>query len=399
MLFLVADSAAVEHAVEEARRYLAIGRIIGDPQRYSQFTRENRRHLKSRADQAQLTLRIAITRLYRHLLYPDGGAPAKHHHLSHYALPAQEQGNVNRDQAQVILGMLREVGKVRTADDKGIPPLFVRQKAWPANAERVSPLRIRKEFAARVGLPVLLDINLLKEAVKLGIKAGQWLYFDPAQGCAYSKESPTSPLVEITGEVELIVPAAAGEIPICGKREPSPPPLGKCPLCGNPQDGCTCAAQPPGPADREVLSAAGSPSQAFQRVVDLARDRKIRALGSLEIRAGGEGREFGQDLQAMALAVPQLPKAGRRVEVKAAFDLPGKDHLAIRFEGSWDRYRRFSDTVQRAARESESATGHITLRLAFPSPVDPTGSEIGSIRDTFAGINPGHVEVVAIPAS
>ncbi len=309
---------------------------------------------------------------------------------------------MNRDQTQVILGVLRDLGKVRTADDTALAPAYVRQKAWPANAERVTPRQIHKEFGSRVGLPVLLDINLLKETIKLGVKAGQWLYFDPAKGCAYSSESPTSPLVEITDDVELILPEAAAGVPICGKEEPPPqPPKGKCPLCKNPQDACTCSIGFPEPGKggpTGALVGKGSPSQAFQRVVDLAQERKVSALTTVEIRAAGEGQELGLDLQAMALAVPQLPKADRRVEVEGAFDLPDSNRLRIEFQGSWDRYRRLNETVRKAAKDARSAAGHITLRLTFPNPVDPTGTELGSIRDTFVRISPGHIRVVATPA-
>ena len=398
LVFLAADAGAVDHAVDEARRYLAISRIIGDPQRYSQYSKDHRKRLKNLSAQTELTLRIAITRLYRHLFYPDAAAGAKRHYLSRIGLPAQQQGDVNQDQTQMALRILRELGKVRTADDKGIPPVYVRQKAWPANADRVTPLRIQKEFTSRAGLPILLDINILKETVKLGIKAGQWLYFDPVKQCAYSNESPVSPLVEITDDVELIVPEAAGGIPICGNSKQGPestPPI-PCPVCGNPQNACTCGGDIP--TSPEVLKGEGSPSQAFQRVVDLAQDRKIDSVAVIEIRAAGVGRELSHDLQAMALAVPQLPKATKRVAVKGTFDLPGGDRMSIEYDGSWDRYRQISGTIQKAAKDADSATGHILLRLTFPSPVDPTGSEFGSIRDTFARINPGHVEVAATPA-
>ncbi len=309
---------------------------------------------------------------------------------------------MNRDQTQVVLGLVRELGKVRTADDTALAPAYVRQKAWPANAERVTPRQIRKEFASRVGLPVLLDINLLKETIKLGIKAGQWLYFDPGKGCAYSNESPTSPLVEITDDVELILPEAAAGVPICGKEEPPPTATakGKCLLCKNPHDACTCSIGFPGPGSggpTGALIGKGSPSRAFQRVVDLAQEQKVSALTTVEIRAAGEGHELGLDLQAMALAVPQLPKADRRVEVEGAFDLPEDDRLQIKFQGSWDRYRRLNETVRKAAKDARSATGHITLRLTFPNPVNPTGTELGSIRDTFVRISPGHIRVVATP--
>ena len=153
LVFLAADTEAVDHAVDEARRYLAISRIVGDPQRFSQYSKDHRQRLKNMSAQAELTLRVAITRLYRHLFYPDAAAGAKRHYLSRLGLPAQQQGDVNKDQTQVVLRLLRELGKVRTADDKGIPPVFVRQKAWPANADRATPRRVLEGVRLPGGSP------------------------------------------------------------------------------------------------------------------------------------------------------------------------------------------------------------------------------------------------------
>ena len=296
-----------------------------------------------------------------------------------------------------MLSVLQQLGKVRTADDKGIPALLVRQKAWPANAQRATPRQVQKEFASRVGLPILLDIGILKETVRLGIKAGQWLYFDPRKQCAYSIESPTSPLVEITDDVELIVPEAAEGIPICGAPSPEPDSPVVCPVCRNPQNACTCSPVPITPETGQ-LEGEGSPARAFRRIADLAQERGVRRLASVDIRADGSDREFSRDLQAMALAVPQLPRATVRVELRGVIDLPEGDHLGIDFDGSWKRYRRIGDTILKVAREAEKGTGHITVKVTFPGPVDPAGTEIGSIRDTFTRISPGRVRVIATPA-
>ncbi|MDE0603886.1 MAG: DUF499 domain-containing protein [bacterium] len=403
VVFLVAEKDQVDHAVDEARRYLAVHSIIRDQQRYSQYTKRDRKRLKEGADQFELTLRIAITRLYRHLLYPESGGSSQ---LAHYALPAQDQGNVKQDQTRVILRVLRELNKVRTSDDQPIAPAYARQKAWPANADRTTPLRLQKEFATRVGLPILLDINLLKETVKLGVIAGVWLYFDPARECAYNKESPTSPLVEITDDVELIVPEAGEGLPICGKEEAGTgPPDETCPVCRNLTSACTCGTPPSGPIAGSptlpvgALRGEGLPARAFQGIVDLAQDQKVGRLESLEIRAAGEGRELRLDLQAMLLTVPQLPKAERQVDVDATFDMED-DHLRLQFQGGWDRYQnQIAAALGKVAKDAgAAATGYIRLLLTFPVAIEPAGTELQSIRDAFDRNNPGHVEVVAHPA-
>lgn len=395
LVFLVADSEAIDHAVDEARRYLAISRIVSDVQRFTQYTKDNQKRLKAIADEAELTLRVAITRMYRLLFYPDGAASEKHGRLSRALLPAQDQGDVDRDQTQIVLRSLRELGKVLTADDPDVAPAFVRQKAWPANADRVSPRQLQKEFASRIGLKILLDVNKLKETIRLGIRANQWLYYDPGKECAYSNESPTSPLVELTDDVELILPDAAQGVPICGKVTTAPP-TETCPVCGNPQDQCTCAV-PPGQVME--ITGFGAPGQAFQQLVDTAQEKHIAKLSALEIRTEGAGAEFSRDLLAVALAVPQLPKAEIRVSMSGAFDIDDGSHLRVEYTGPWSRYREIHDVLQKAAKGVTNASGHLALGLTPPSPIEADGREIGDMRDTFTQLNPGKLSLRAVPAN
>lgn len=395
LVFLVADSDAIDHAVDEARRYLAISRIVSDVQRFTQYTKENQKRLKAMADEAELTLRVAITRMYRLLYYPDAAAAEKHGRLSRALLPAQDQGDVDRDQTQIVLRTLRELGKVLTADDADVAPAFVRQKAWPANAERTTPRQLQKEFASRIGLKILLDVNKLKETIRLGIRANQWLYFDPRKECAYSNESPTSPLVELTDDVELILPDASAGIPISGKTT-TPPLPETCPVCGNPQDQCTCAV--PTPEVGEIKTS-GAPGQAFQQLVDTAQEKAVARITALEVRTEGSGAEFARDLLAVALAVPQLPKAEIRVSMSGVFDIDDGSHLRIEYTGPWARYREIHDVLQKAAKGVTAASGHLALGLAFPNPIDADGKEVGDMRDTFSQLNPGKVSLRAVPTT
>ena len=394
LVFLVSDTDAVDHAVDEARRYLAINRIVSDIQRFSQYTKDNQKRLKGMADEAELTLRVAITRMYRLLYYPDAAASEKHGRLSRALLPAQDQGDVDRDQTQIVLRTLRELGKVLTADDPDVAPAFVRQKAWPANAERTTPRQLQKEFASRIGLKILLDVNKLKETIKLGIRANQWLYFDPRKECAYSNESPTSPLVELTDDVELILPEASAGVPICGKVQQ--PVVETCPVCGNPQDQCTCAVPPPTKATE--IRADGAPGQAFQQLVDTGQEQGVPRIAALEIRTEGTGADFARDLLAVALVVPQLPKAEIRVSMSGAFDIDDGSHLKVEYSGPWARYREIHDVLQKAGKGVTDASGYLALGLSFPTAIEVDGREVGDMRDTFTQLNPGKISIRAIPA-
>ncbi len=398
VLFLVADESAVDHAVEEARRYLAIQRIVGDPARFGDFTKEQQARLRQMGDQSELTLRVAITRMYRHLYHPDGSAPEAHGRLAHVSLPAQDQAEVDRDQSEVVLRVLREHDRVITAESSPIAPRFLRDKVWPANAERVTPLELRQQFAMRPGLRMLLYVDQLKEAIKLGVRNGQWLYYDPRQGCAWSKDSTTTPLVEISSDVELILPEAARGIPICDPPEvkPTPGPEQTCPVCHRPVSQCICG---PGPEPKSgMLVAEGAPGQAFQALADQAKDRGVGRLASLSAEVSGVGAELLRDLRAMALAVPQLPKATVRVAMDAALDLSDGTRLQVRYEGPWERYRGLNDLVQRIKPEElADASGRLELNLAFGDGIGADGAELSGIRDVFVQLNPGAMRLRAEP--
>ena len=119
-----------------------------------------------------------------------------------------------------------------------------------------------------------------------------------------------------------------------------------------------------------VLKAEGSPSQAFQtggrprpRPQDSTPSRRSKSARA------GIGRELSHDIQAMTLAVPQLPKATKRVaDPRPPSTFPVATTSSIDFDGSWNRYRQISGTIQKTAKDADSATGHITSSAHLPLP-------------------------------
>ena len=112
VLFLVADEDQVENMVQVAQRYLAIGRIVGDAERLREFHQEQRKRLKKMAEAAELDVRVAITKAYKYLYYPSADAPQRYSNLARETLPPQDQGEVNRDQTNVVLRVLKQLQKV-----------------------------------------------------------------------------------------------------------------------------------------------------------------------------------------------------------------------------------------------------------------------------------------------
>lgn len=404
VLFLVADATHVDAMVEQARRYLAIGRIVGDHDRMAEFNEEQRSRLRQMLDAADLEVRVAITRAYRYLFYPSSDAPAQHAYLHCQTLPPQDQGDVKKDQTQVVLRVLKDLDKTLTADDPPLAPAYVKGKAWPKGADRVTTEELRRAFARQRNLKLLLDVNQLKTTIKKGIESGLWVYYDAAEGVGYAADSPP-PLVQIGADFELLTPQEAqrANVPIKG-REARREEI--CPVCR--RSPCVCAeglwvrdaAVPgvPAAAAPAILRGAGSPGQALQAIVDQAADAGVERIERLTLTCDGTGSAGMDDVQRLGLAIPQLPKAEFTIDLHLTAEYGAQETLKVDFTGGWDRYRRLKQVTDPMGRDASNVYARIVVTAAFPGGLRPDSPDMQTIRDVLASIGLGPVTVEAVPA-
>ncbi len=400
VIFLVADEDHVENAVDRARHNLAIERVLKDPARLQELTQEQRKRLKGMSEADELSLRVAITRTFRHLFYPDGSAPDKHAKLSHYSLPPQDQGDVKRDQCEVVLAALKGLERVITEDSKPLAPTYLVEKAWTKNRDRVTTQALREAFAERPNLPILLDVAKLKESVKQGVRAGTWIYYDSRAGKGWSKDSPTTPLIDISQDTELVLSSAAHGIPIEGILDETGLQQDTCPVCGKPASACSCAEEAAGRQKVGLLRGEGAPGKAFQEVLDRAADAGAERIESLLIRIEGSDPDFRRRVEAIGLAVPQLPKAKAefRLGAQVSLDLSDGSVLEVRFRGRWDRYRAVHDLLRGIkAEDVRQAAGEVEVEISFEKPLVLQEYEFQVIRDVFEQLVADRLEVEALP--
>ena len=400
VLFLVADGERVDEMVEVARRYLAIARILADPERLSEFTDEQKRKLKKMGEAAELDLRVAITRAYRYLYYPSAEAPQKHANLACEVLPAQEQGEVSPDQTVVVLRALRGQQKILTGDDPPLAAAYVRSRAWDTDQVAMTTEELRQAFARRLRLPMLLDLNQLKKTIQNGITARQWVYYDPAAGVGYDHESPP-PAVQISDEVYLYLPEEAQRLrlPIRGKVEreqPGPEPT--CPLCGRPRSQCICGEElEVGPPPPEPLRGEGVPQQAFQQLLDRCHDRGVTRLAALRITLRGEGAAGARHLRALGLAIPQMGKGEFHIEQSYNAEFGGGQYISSQVVLGWDLYRRWKGVTDDLSQGAEKFTTKTVLTARFPDGLEVGGDPFRTIHEVLTTVGLGPVVVDAEP--
>ena len=390
VVFLVADRAGSERMVDLARRFLAIRRIVGDQGRMTQFSKDQQKRLRAMGDAAELEVRVAITRSYRHLFFPSADAPRRADGLAYHRLPAQEQGKVSKDQTSALVGQLRNLEKVLTGDDAAPSAHYVKAKAWLKGRKEISTEDLRREFGKRLGLKIILDPNTLKKTVKNGCSQGVWVYYDPKRERPYGKDSP-APLVQISEDTVLYTPEEARRL-FPDKEDDPEPDEEKCPLCGHVD--CQCGgSRDDDPAKVLIVTENGSPGKVFQRIADKFQEAKRDLIGDLAITCEGVS-----DMCSLGLAVPQLPKGDYRVDQQLIleFGVGAADGLLkVEFTGEWSRYKRLKSVLEAQAGEATKPSVRFLLKATYAEGLAPASTAYQSLRDVLVQLDLGRIEVTA----
>jgi hypothetical protein len=390
LLFLVVDEDQVDHLVAVAQRYLAVQRIVGDPDRMAEFNKEQKDKLKKMAEAAELELRVAVTRAYRHLYYPSADAPKRAGNLAHYLLQAEEQGEVEKDQSEVVLRALKTLEKVLTADDPPLNAQYVKAKAWQPNALQMTTQDLRRAFAQRLALKMLLNIEQLKRTIREGVSKGVWVYYPAQEGVGYGPPSP-APMVEISEDALLYAPEEAQRAGIKIKgAQPAEP---ACPVCA--KDPCECDQQPADAAAQAppAFRHEGPPAQSFQQLADQCHDQKIRGLRRITIRLEGMGKDRLRDVRSLGLAIPQMGKAAVKLKQKLVLEFEGGETFALEFAGSWERYKRIKSLTDALGQEASNASVDLVVQAEFDQGLEVGGEQFQTIREVLANLNVGRITV------
>ncbi|HOD03842.1 MAG TPA: DUF499 domain-containing protein [Anaerolineaceae bacterium] len=395
VLFLVADSERVEDMVETAQRYLALNRITADGQRMQSFTEEQRKKLKKLGEAAELDVRVAITKAYRHLYFPRADAPQRDANLIHDLLPAQDQGDVPQDQSEVVLRVLRQQQKALTGNESMLAAAFVKSRAWDTNAAQMTTEELRKAFARRLSLPMLFDLNQLKKTILNGVKAQVWIYYDAKGEMGYDFESPP-PAVQISDEAYLYLPAEAArlDLPIKGKiKPPLPPPEDICPICGQPQSACTCGEIIMPPPSDEPLRGKGVPQQAFQQLLDRCHDQQVTRLSELCITLQGEGKMGAQNLRTLGVVIPQLNAPEARIQLSYAAQFDADEYITVNAILPWERYRQLKQTTDELSKTAGKFTATLILSLHFQDGLDLDGDAMRNLHEVLTTVGLDVIEI------
>jgi hypothetical protein len=396
LVFLLVDADQVQNMVDLNRRYLGIHRILSDADRLAVFNDDQVKKLRKMAEAAELEARVSITRAYRYLYYPSADAPKTHEFLKREILPPQDQGEMDQDQTNVVVRVLRALKKVQTADEEVLSAQFVRSKAWEANTASMTTEELRRAFARKPGLRILLDKGQLLKTVRQGVEQGVWIYYDASEQFGYDQDSPP-PSYAIGENLTLYAPDKARELGIRtkGKWQPGREDERTCPVCGRPQSECVCGVIQP---TQTPLQAEGNPAKAFRSLADVCQENKVSALQGIALALDGIGDSAGKDLRGLALAVPQLPKGqfSFRLQLTASFGAPPiTETIDLSYDGTWERYKRMRQMIEEISKETKSLRVVARLDGSFDPPLEATAERLEAISAILTGLEIDRVQLSA----
>lgn len=405
VVFLVADLDQVDNMVQVTRRYLAIGRITGDADRMNEFNKEQRDELKKALDTTELDVRIAITKAYRYLFYPSQDGQRSNAYLNRETLPAQEQGEVDKDQTNVVIRVLRLLKKVQTADDEIISAYYVKSRAWEQNQVSMTTEELKKSFARKIGLRLLLDVGQLRKTIQNGVKAGVWVYYDAREEFGYDQDSPP-PAWQVSEDTLLYTPEEAVRlnIRIKGKWQPGTGSVGggvereSCPVCGLPVDLCTCGIVSPDPGKPNKISGQGAVAQAFQQILDQCQEHEIDTLKNLVINIDGSGKQVANDIRALGLAIPQFGKGKFFIHQEMIISFSrGVETFQLNFKGGWERYKRFKSVTDAFAQEADEIKLNFYIKIDYETGIEVNGNDFLTMRDILVTLEVGRITLDGSP--
>ncbi|RLC95457.1 MAG: hypothetical protein DRI40_05795 [Chloroflexi bacterium] len=392
LFFLVSDSHRCDDMINRARRWVALDRLLRDTRKLDEFklSSEHRQRLRQWKAEADLHAREAVTRAYCHLFYPFPQTGSPHRSLVHQRLEIEDQGGTTANHTETVLRRLRELGKVKCADDAPLSPALVKRDAFDREESAVPLRTLFERFGERVRLPLLLEPTYFKEIVHLGIRKGDWLYYDEPHNLAYDTDQ-CLPDIAVDHDHMVMLPGEARMrgVPIYQKesREDG--------------EGNGRGEQGGGGGGGEVLidafdtlEAEADPRRALAELAARASSAKWTTLGKVQLTWKADGLDTRSRLAAIQTILGHVPAAQGTVEVDMAIKYPDSSEWSTNFRGRASRYQALASTVETQAREAQDASASIKLELGFPSGLAVDSPEYEDLKETLDLAGLGRTTVV-----
>ena len=389
LYFLVVDSDRIEGMLGASQRWLALDGLVRNRSRMEELrlSPEHRQRLQNWRDEGELNARIAITRAYRHLFYPDGmeqNAIAFRHH----ALSIDDQGSNRVNHTETILNALvTDLDKLKTADSGLRAPAVVRNDVFGANEGMLALDTLVGRYAERPRLPLIIAPTYFQEIVRAGVNSRVWLYYDVGGNMAYdSLDSVTD--IQLDAGHMLVLPEEAERrgIPLWSPERTAPDPV---------EEDTNTIVEPPSTDvwTETRLTKSGEPRRALAELTSLAQDQSWEAIRLLELNWTGEGGDAARSMSHLRTLMGHLVGSVASVVCRLTCEFDGGGYLETEYSGDYLRYQSMAGALESQASQADRAIANLKLALRFDDGLSVSAPELSDLRDVLELVSLGHTEI------
>ena len=392
LYFLAADSDRINGMLQSARRWLALEGLVrsGDRMEELRLSGEHRDRLRNWHKDGELNARIAITRAYRHLFYPDGmvqNAIAFRHH----ALNVDDQGSGRVNHTETVLNVLvNDLDKVKISDSGLRAPVRVKQEVFGTAEGALALSALVERYSERPRLPLIISPTYFQEIVSAGVKSKTWLYFDAGQNTAYDTLEPVGDIVFDADHMLMLPDEVVRRGISVWSPEPKPEPPKK-----DDDEGVRDVPKPSYDKPTTSLSSVGEPRRALAELTVGAQDQGWQSIRQLSMNWTGEGGDAAQSMRHLGTLMGQLSGSGATVACNLTCEFGDKGVLETQYRGDYARYQSMAGTLETQASQADGAFVDLTLTLEFANGLAIGAPELSDLRDAFELVSLGHTTLAA----
>ena len=388
LVFTAAEGAHITAAREKISFELAAKRVLA-PQRKHDFSTAVNKKLRELAATAELESRMALSRAYQHVWWPERARSDGGVQLRSLPLPPAEQGKASGAQTDRVLKLMRDYSKVR--DTMPATDALARSSGFDNRGE-ISTEALAQSPWRDPTQAVILDQALVVKAITAGVRNGTWVYSDTTSGRVLTREQPQGQ-VRIGTDSMLYTLQRATELgllpePSAGPDKPEKPPsLGPGPAPGGGE------VDPP---RRRVLEAQGGAAAALQKLDDAIRDAGAHQLSRVEVRVAAEAGQGVQPFRVLGMCVPQLARFDVRLKLSATAEFTDPSGAAtLEFEGPAGACAPVFEAFWEALAGATDVGGSLTLAASQAGAIDYRGADFRHLAEVLRRAAPGHVTLTA----
>ena len=391
LFFLVADSDRTDRMVQNARKWLALDKLVRNRNRMDdlKLSADHRQRLRDLHKQGELDVRIAITSTYRHLFYP-AGVNNSTTTLRHHLLSIDDQGSGQVNQTETILkALVDDLEQIKTAESALRAPSIVKNEAFGPNEGGLALDTLMERYAERPRLPLIVAPTYFKEVVKTGVINKTWLYYDGAANLAYDNMAPVTDIV-LDADHMVMLPDEVAKQGI-SIWKPAPPLVTPKSVDDDDQN-----HDPPVPAPQRtssIATAEGESRRALAEVLTSAQDGLWAAFGAISIGWSGEGSASVTSMSALRTLMGQISGGEPAVECSLVCEFGGGGQLNTEYRGSYQRYQSMSNTMETQAAQADRALVNLTISITYANGLAIDAPEIADLRDALGLVSLGHTMI------